>query len=286
MVWGKKMKIRLLAFDLDGTTLYNHGELSEANRAALEAAAEKGVLLVPATGRLYSFIPSSVFSLPARYVLFSNGAVVYDKKTDQTLVSNLIPVEQAAALMELCDRFGLFYEFYTDGGAVTFTDHEHYAMDVLHFPEEKRRFLRKHYIDETDHPAQYIRERNIRPEKLNLPYVPDEVREPFLQAVGELGTFEISYSLRDNLEFNAPGVHKGKGLAELCRVLGIDRSEVMAMGDSENDRGMLEFAGVSVAMGNANEAIRSIARFTTDRCEDDGAAHAVKRFILSSKAVE
>ena len=58
MVWGKKMKIRLLAFDLDGTTLYNHGELSEANRAALEAAAEKGVLLVPATGRLYSFIPS------------------------------------------------------------------------------------------------------------------------------------------------------------------------------------------------------------------------------------
>ena len=280
------MKIRLLAFDLDGTTLYNHGELSEANRRALEAAAEKGVLLVPATGRLLSFVPASVLSLPARYVLFSNGAMVYDREENRMLVSDLIPVEQAAALMKLCDQFGLYYEFYTDGGAVTFADHEHYAMDVLHFPEEKRRFLRKHYIDETADPAQYIRERNICPEKLNLPYVPDEVRQPFLEAVSKLGTFEISYSLKDNLEFNAPGVHKGKGLAELCRVLGIDRSEVMAMGDSENDRGMLEFAGVSVAMGNASESIRSVARFVTERCEEDGAARAVERLILSGQPIE
>ena len=56
--------IRLAAFDLDGTTLKNHGELSPENRRAILAAAQQGVLTVPATGRLYSFLPPSLMSLP------------------------------------------------------------------------------------------------------------------------------------------------------------------------------------------------------------------------------
>ena len=79
MKWGDKDMVKLIALDLDGTTLNKEGVISEENRTALEQAAERGVNVVIATGRPYSALPKDVFDIDSiRYVLTSNGARITD----------------------------------------------------------------------------------------------------------------------------------------------------------------------------------------------------------------
>ena len=98
--------IRLLAFDLDGTTITEHKYLSEKNREALLYAHAHGVELVPATGRMRTFIPDAVAALPGvRYAITSNGAAVYELATGRALYQQLISPEKARQVQELLDHY-------------------------------------------------------------------------------------------------------------------------------------------------------------------------------------
>ena len=105
--------IRIVALDLDGTLLDSQKRLSEANRAALERAAEGGALIVPTTGRFFGMMPPSVRDLPfVRYAITINGAQVYDRATDTALVCEEIPLDMALAIMETLDRYDVIYDCY------------------------------------------------------------------------------------------------------------------------------------------------------------------------------
>jgi len=75
---------------------------------------------------------------------------------------------------------------------------------------------------------------------------------------------------------------KGSSLQKLAAHLGVDAANVMALGDQENDLTMLQFAGTSVAMGNAIEAVKQTARFETVTNAEDGVALAIERFVLQT----
>ena len=77
------------------------------------------------------------------------------------------------------------------------------------------------------------------------------------------------------------GISKGTSLNQLIQILGIEREEVIAMGDSYNDLEMIEFAGLGVAMGNANDDIKAAADYVTDTNMNDGVAKVVEEFILN-----
>ena len=87
---------------------------------------------------------------------------------------------------------------------------------------------------------------------------------------------EVTSSLPRNMEVNAPGVTKGSGLLALAAHLGLTRAQTMAVGDSGNDRAMIEAAGLGVAMGNATDDIREIA----DDNNHDGVAAAIEKYVL------
>jgi len=77
-----------------------------------------------------------------------------------------------------------------------------------------------------------------------------------------------------------PGVSKGAAITEYLADLGLNRDEVMAIGDSENDASLFEAAGFSVAMGNAVEALKAQADALTATNAEDGVARALHRWIL------
>ena len=91
---------------------------------------------------------------------------------------------------------------------------------------------------------------------------------------------ELTSNLPRNMEVNAPGVTKGSGLLALAAHLGLTRAQTMAVGDSGNDRAMIEAAGLGVAMGNATDDIRKIADVTTDDNNHDGVAAAIEKYVL------
>ena len=90
----------------------------------------------------------------------------------------------------------------------------------------------------------------------------------------------MTSSIKDEFEVTAPNVNKGTALIGLCREMGICTDEAMCFGDALNDYEMLKAAGFSVAMGNACDECKQIARLVTGTNAEDGVAAAVEKFVL------
>ena len=107
-----KRNIKLIAFDLDGTTLHGFAELSERNRRAMEKANDADILVVPATGRVRNFIPPCLTELPfIRYAITSNGGAVWDILENKVLCTDLIPTETALEVQKIFDDYELYVEY-------------------------------------------------------------------------------------------------------------------------------------------------------------------------------
>ena len=93
--------------------------------------------------------------------------------------------------------------------------------------------------------------------------------------------YEVFKSRDMLLEWSPKHVHKANGLAKLAQYLGIEANQVMACGDEENDRSMLEWSGIGVAMGNATVAIKQVANVVAPMTNDeDAVAWAIETYIL------
>jgi len=106
----------------------------------------------------------------------------------------------------------------------------------------------------------------------------DRIREE----IAAWDSLEISSSNTRNVELNAKGVTKASGIREVCRILGIEMSEVIAMGDGMNDYSMIVEAGLGVAMGNGIEALKQVADFVTVTNEEDGVAKIIREYVLQA----
>ena len=109
-----KRNIKLIAFDLDGTTLHGFAELSERNRRTMEKANDADILVVPATGRVRNFIPPCLTELPfIRYAITSNGGAVWDILESKVLCTDLIPTETALEVQKIFDERDILVYIYT-----------------------------------------------------------------------------------------------------------------------------------------------------------------------------
>ncbi len=98
---------------------------------------------------------------------------------------------------------------------------------------------------------------------------------------GQLYVTQASSKL---LEFLHPEVSKGNALTTIARILGIAPEEVVAIGDNHNDIGMLQFAGLGIAMGNAHEEVKAAANYVTTRNSEEGVALALEEKVLPALA--
>ena len=118
-------------------------------------------------------------------------------------------------------------------------------------------------------------------EKFSILYPTEAQRDAAWQAVAKAcPQLEITSSIERNMELNALGVSKGRGLMALAERLGLARDQVMAVGDSGNDLTMLEAAGLGVAMGNATREVRHAADVITADNNHDGVAEAIEKYAL------
>ena len=275
-----KRKIRLVAFDLDGTTLQRGNMLSVRNRYAMEKAAESGVYVVPCTGRIMSFLPECLKTLSCiRYAITSNGAAVWDMKENRCIATNLICPETALKVLEAAEKYRVYVELYVNGESVTQQGNPEKAESWFGFPPEKLFFTKKSY-KLVENLTDYVVNGQVHIEKINFMYVPDEVRDAFYAELLSIGGLEITYSNVDNFELNTLGCDKGWGLRALCDVLSIDVEASLAIGDNGNDFGMLREAGFSVAVENAIDEVKKMCDATVSDYREDGFAEAVECFVL------
>jgi len=274
------MSIKLIALDLDGTLLDSNKLLSSRNRAALQAAADRGVWIVPATGRFFLGIPDTVRQLPfLRCAITINGAEVWDARTETALYRCEIPAEEAERLYDRFDAMPVMYDCYQDGWGwikqeffdrfASITDNR-FEIDMIHM-------LRTSLADFRG----TMRQRNRPIQKCQLFFTDPDLRLVQLHELAEqYPDLAITTSIENNIEINRKDANKGAALGALCQSLGLRTEESMAFGDGLNDVTMLCAAGMGVAMGNACEEVRARADLVAPPNDEDGVARIIEQYVL------
>ena len=275
------MKTKLIALDLDGTLLLPDKTLSARARAALDAAAAKGVLIVPATGRMFRALPDFVRTLPyLRYAITINGAQVYDAAEDRVLHRADLALDTALEIYDVMKGLDVAYDCYRDGKAYMerrFLDH---LEDYIPNDPPVLTMVRSLRLPVDDLDAM-LRADDRPIQKLQCFFADISRRAPLIAMFAErFPTTAVSSSLGGNVEINDGAARKGCALQALCTALGIDIAETVAFGDGINDIDMLRAAGTGVAMANADAAVKAAADTETAANTEDGVAQYIEKYIL------
>lgn len=274
------MKIRLIATDLDGTLLADdHRTVPERSREALRLASEHGVLTAIASGRTTGILLPVFRQVPqVRYAVISNGAAAVDLQTGERLFSRPFPEQKLNRILDILQEFPhAMLEIYADGEAWV--------------PEKDRPVLEARakenpfWLDfaPATHLAVDLKEalKGREVEKITVGNMRPGDKEQLLKVVDAASSLAVSSSIDSYMELNEKGVNKGEGLSHLCERLGISASEVMALGDGDNDFELMDWVGVSVAMCNGLPQTKARARYESSLSnEEGGAGEAIERFVL------
>lgn len=276
------MTIKLIALDLDGTTLNKKGKLSPRTREAMEGALAKGVNIVIATGRCFDALPTEVMDFPGlQYAITSNGAQIREIHTGRTIYSNCIDDHAIDAIADTLEDHDHMMEVFVDGRAYI---EKKWYEDVL---EGNTIHRSKNYVLRTRRPTEglmnFMRGNKTCIENINIFFDTMEEKAAMWEVLVTLKDVTLTSSFDNNWEIGGATTSKGAAVEALCEKLDIHKDHVMACGDSPNDESMLRMAGVPVAVGNAKDVIKDLAVFVSGTNEEDGVAMAIEKFVLQGE---
>ena len=268
----KTQEIKMIVFDMDGTVLQPDGEITGRLQTVLRKAIERGIYVVPCSGRGRMQVPASVELLEFPYSITSNGGLIWDEQRNQRLYADLIPWEMAAGLYRDITDLGGLACFHIDRGVY----YEEADREML---ERRYTFSRLAVMRGVADGEGLIRQRKEGIEKIFVRTENIQVRARIRDTILRQYPVFCSSSSMKNLEFSMPGCSKASALRWLCEYLQIDPSQVIAFGDGENDKEMLQFVGRGLAVANADEACRAVADGVIGACEEDGVAVYLEQLL-------
>ncbi|CAM3960962.1 Cof-type HAD-IIB family hydrolase [Mesobacillus zeae] len=240
--------IKLIALDMDGTLLDEHHKVSRENDHAIKEAEKQGVTVVLSTGRSIRRVRDYVVSLQlSSYLVTINGSEIWGP-SGELVERNPLMTPYLQWMLDLSKTHKAKY------WAVSTTDNWYNEV-----PE-----------DVAAH--EWL--------KFGFDIKDDAVRDTILGELRKNNNLEISNSSLTNIEVNALGVNKAKGLRRVCELLGVSMENVMAVGDSLNDISMIKESGLGVAMGNAQPVVKEAADWITGSNTGSGVAQAIRKWVL------
>lgn len=264
------MKYRMIAIDLDDSLLNDDIMISEKNKRALRYAVEQGVIVTIATGRMFKstipFIKQLGIDSP---VITYQGALVINPSTSEMLLHIPVELDIAREIISICQEKNIHLQVFVD-------DKYYYEQD-----NEYSAIYRRVSGIKGEAVGSLMNFLKTDPTKLLMVDQPENIlkwQELFREKYK--GRLEVAVSKANYLEFTNIKATKGNALKYLADKHGINREEIIAIGDSFNDLPMLSYAGLGVAMGNASEFVKSQADYVTYTNNDDGVAHVVEKFIM------
>jgi len=269
-------RYKLLVADIDGTLLGRDGTISAEDKAALARARVAGIQVSLSTGRVTQASLKIIEQLSLDgYHIFFDGALISNPETGKEIYVSSISKECVRQIVELAHRQGINLDLYST--TRYFVEEETWSSDI------RRRFfgIQPHVVDFT---KLWQKERIIKGTlTVRSPEEKAKADIFYQQFKGQLNFSRTTTPAYPDVAFInvvAPDVSKGKALEVLTLFLGVPLSEVMAIGDGDNDVSLLSKAGLAIAMGNAPEELKAVADYITLDVEHQGVAAAVKKFLL------
>lgn len=263
-----KFKPQLVALDIDGTLVDPFGEMPREVRAAVRRVVDAGVPVVLATGRswLATQLIFEHLGLPPGWAVSSNGAMVVTYPPFEVQhETRFDPADTVRRVAELAPS-----------ACIAVQDGLHWRVNRP-FPEGE--LLGEVTIEGIDELAS----REVSRVIVRDPHSSEEV---FNGLVSQFGLHEVSYFIGWSawLDIAPMGVDKAHGLQVVCDELGIDRGDVLAIGDGRNDIEMLEWAGRGVAMGDAPDEVKRAADAVTGNFADLGTVDELEQWFPPAMA--
>ena len=268
------MKYKMLVLDLDGTLTNNKKEITEHTRQTLIEAQEKGVKIVLASGRpTYGIVPIAEkleLKKYGGYILSFNGGEIINWQTGEMMYENVLDADVLPYLYKCAKDNGFAIVTYRDKYVLTEHPDDEYVLKeaILNVMQTQKV---DNFLEAIDFP---VAKCLIVGEATRLAVLEKEMYEVLKNRMG------VYRSEPYFLELVPKGIDKAQSLAVLLQKTGYTREEMIAIGDGFNDRSMIEFAGLGVAMANAQDPVRQAADYITLSNEEDGVADVVRKFIL------
>lgn len=267
------MKYKLIVLDLDGTLTNSQKVITPRNRETLIRVQEQGVRLVLASGRpTYGIVPLANelrMNEFGGFILSYNGGEIINWETGEMIYENVLPNDIVPILYESARNHHLSILTYDGAEIVTENSKDPYV--------EKEAFLNKMAVRETN---DFLTDITLPIAKCLIVGDADKLipleSELSLRLQGKINVFRSEPYF---LELVPQGIDKAQSLAVLLKELGIGREEIIAIGDGYNDLSMIKFAGLGIAMGNAQEPVKKAADYITLSNEEDGVAEAIDRHM-------
>lgn len=262
------MAYKLIALDLDDTLLDCEKHISKRNREALAAARAKGAHIVLASGRAYAGVSGFNEALGNRdYTIVCGGGQVADPDGKVIYSAYLSPIT-TKQVIRWAVTHGAYFQVYTDEG--------YFFLQRNDYSDYYEKLCGYSGIEDPD----LMNKEMILAAKILLIDTEEKLEEYRSELSAMFPELVIKKSQSDFLEIMDPTATKGNALEYLAKKLGIERQQVMAVGDSEIDESMLEWAGLGIAMENACSACKEAANDVTASCNEDGVALAIEKYII------
>jgi len=290
--------IKLIVSDLDGTLLTKFKSVSKENQEALIEAQKQGCILALATGRgfdsTHQFVPLLKMDQYNGYMIVNNGQRLIDIKNNKTTINGYITVDAAREVLAFAQKHHLQFvmdgekgfAFYSPKNLRIYRDIYRFLIKILpHFRPILGRihifslfgFLKSQevkIINKAEDIVNNYDKIGLAHTKISL----DKSIQELLEAFDE--HFEVMRVSDNWIDISPKGLTKIVGIRQIMEIHGINDDEVLTMGDSDNDVTMISAFPNGVAMGNANERIKSIAKHMTKSNSENGVAYAVNKFVL------
>ena len=267
--------IDLIAVDIDGTLLNANKVLTQETIEALHDANNRGLKIVLCTGRPYLAAKPVLDLLGLKgiddYLVTFNGGQIHRASDGRVIHKETLSYEDFNLWFKEFQRLKLPFNAIDD--------------QWVYEPETDNSPYPSIYVSQvTSAPAKKIDYHSFNPSNSFLKFVvatDERYLDKQLQKMDEnlLKGYELVKSHPFQIEICQCGVSKGQALAFLGDRLNIPMEHMMAIGDQENDRSMIQAVGLGVAMGNASPSLKEVADYVTKDNNDHGVAHAIYNFI-------
>lgn len=270
-----KMSKKLLALDIDGTLTNTQKDITPATLEKIIEAQEKGHIVAIASGRPLPGIRKIADTIEldrfGGYVLAFNGGRIVDYSTGEVVYQAVLDNDVVRDIYDYCLKAGCGMVTYDGDRVITGTDIDGYMTFEASINHME--------IMRIDNFREYI---DFPLNKCLLTADPDKAEKIEQELAEKFGDqLNIFRSEPYFVEIMPPNVHKATSLEKLLEVLDMDRKDLVACGDGYNDLTMMEYAGVGVAMANAQDIVKEHADYITLSNDEDGLVPVVDKFILA-----
>jgi Cof subfamily protein (haloacid dehalogenase superfamily) len=263
--------VKLLAIDLDGTLISPELQISTKDIESIKKCRQEGVIVSIVTGRSIRSVGEITDMLGLKGLhLAASGSVIIDEKL-KVYKTLKLPEKMARKIVQRSREWDRPIVVHTSDG---FLKYEKYYPELEHIAENKN-FCRK---------VKDVLMPNVLTDLLQITVLINEDDE-FNQYLKETTGETIKIRRAGPYFLNILNKKSGKlfGIKEILKKTGVKKEELMVIGDTELDIGIIKYAGVGVAMGNASQRVKDAADYISSSNNKSGVSKAINKYILSLK---